>query len=139
MRRDRVVCIAVGLVVAALAACGGGENTAGANELTIELNEQRGSGQHGTATLKATEGGRTKVVLELSSPPAEAQPAHLHPGTCEQLDPAPAYVLSNVQDGRSDTTLPVSLDELRDAELVINVHRSADEISTYVACGALTT
>jgi hypothetical protein len=105
--------------------------------VTIELTAQGGSGQDGTATLRATEDGKTQVILELSRPPAAAQPAHIHPGTCEQLDPRPAYALSNVQDGKSDTTLPVLLDELRNAELVINVHKSEAEIATYAACGAI--
>jgi hypothetical protein len=137
MRSRGVIYIAMALAVASLAGCGGGDEFDRASELTIELSEQGGSGQDGTATLRATEGGKTRVILELSSPPAAAQPAHIHPGTCEQLDPAPAYALSNAQDGRSDTTLPVSLEELRNAELVINVHESEAEIATYAACGAI--
>jgi Cu/Zn superoxide dismutase len=137
MRSNAIIFVATALAVAALAGCGGNDSAGSASELKVELKEQGGSGQHGTAILSATEAGETRVVLELGNPPAAAQPAHIHPGTCEQLDPTPAYALTNVQGGRSATTLPVSLEELRAAELVINVHKSQAEIATYAACGPL--
>ena len=137
MRSEAAIYIAIALAAASFAGCGGGDESDGGNELTVELTEQAGSAQDGTATFTSTEAGKTRVVVELSSPPAAAQPAHIHPGTCQQLDPTPAYALSNVQDGKSATTLPVSLDELRAAELVVNVHKSEAEIETYAACGSI--
>jgi len=126
---------ALAAVAFAVAACGGGGG--GGSEIAVELVEQSGSGQAGTATLTAIGDGRTNVVIELGNPPPEPQPAHIHPGTCQQLDPTPAYALANLEGGTSEMTLPVSLEELRDAELVINVHRSEAEIATYAACGAI--
>jgi hypothetical protein len=117
-----------------LGACGGGGDE---GAFTIELAEQSGSGQAGTATLTASGLEKTNVVIELSNPPSEPQPAHIHPGTCQQLDPKPAYSLPNVEGGTSEMTLPVSLEELRGAELVINVHKSEAEIATYAACGPI--
>ncbi|MEX2103566.1 MAG: hypothetical protein WD805_06340, partial [Gaiellaceae bacterium] len=105
--------------------------------LTVRLTQQAGSGQDGTATLRAVGDAATEVVIEISNPAAEIQPAHIHAGTCEQLDPNPAYALTSVDGGRSVTELSVSLGELRDAELVVNVHKSEAEIATYAACGAL--
>jgi hypothetical protein len=134
--------LALGLVVAG---CGGsdgessGNTTAGSGDsggtVTVKLDEQNGSGESGTATLTA-EGASTKVVLELENPASpDPQPAHIHKGTCAELDPTPAYPLTNVEDGKSDTTVNVALDELKSGEFAINVHKSEPEIKTYVSCG----
>jgi Cu/Zn superoxide dismutase len=136
MSRTRRISSAAALValICTLSACGGGSGSE--NEVTVDLTEQTGSGQSGTATLTAV-GQETRVMIELANPPEAPQPAHVHPGTCRQLDPKPAYSLANVEAGASDTTLPVALEELRNAELVINVHKSQEEIATYAACGAI--
>jgi cysteine sulfinate desulfinase/cysteine desulfurase-like protein len=137
--RTLLVAVALPVLIAvALVACGGsGDGEAASETITVELSEQSGSGQSGTATLAAAGEVSTTVVVELSNAPEDPQPAHIHAGTCEQLDPTPAYALANVENGRSRTTLPVALDELRNAELVINVHESVAEIATYSACGAI--
>jgi hypothetical protein len=106
-------------------------------QVTIQLNPESDSGEAGTATLTA-EGDQTRVVLELTGQPAGVpQPAHIHEGTCTNLNPAPLHPLSDVTDGRSETTVPVSLAELTAGNLAINVHQSADAVQTYVACGDL--
>ncbi|MBI4259612.1 MAG: hypothetical protein HY658_03505 [Actinobacteria bacterium] len=114
-----------------LVACGGG-----GGELDVEMRKLNDSGQSGTATL-TEEDGQTRVVLDLADSPAGPQPAHIHPGTCDELDPQPAYPLNNVENGSSDTTVNVSLEELRDGEFAINVHLSGEEVQTYVACGEI--
>jgi hypothetical protein len=127
--------IAIAIVVA-VPACGGNES-GGDEEIAVPLSELAGSGQSGTATLIPVGDGRTQVVVKVDDPPAEAQPAHVHPGTCADLDPLPAYALSSVEGGESDTTLDVSLDDLREGDFAINVHRSAEEIRVSVACGEI--
>lgn len=123
------------LLALGLAACdGGGEEAAGEGEVTVELSEQSGSGQTGTATLTA-EGDQTRVVVDVSDPVSPSQPAHIHAGTCANLDPAPAFGLPNVQDGNSETTVDVSLDELTGGEYAINLHMSDEDAGTYVSCG----
>lgn len=84
-------------------------------------------------------------------------PAHIHAGTCDKLNPNPAYPLGNVAadftvEGTpvagtpaggeesltvegSVTTVNVSLDDLLAKPYAINVHKSAAEIQTYIACG----
>ncbi len=134
--------LALTLVVAG---CGGsddessGDTTAGSSDsgmtVTVKLDEENGSGESGTATLTA-EGASTKVVLALENPASpDPQPAHIHEGTCAELDPTPAYPLANVEDGTSETTVNVALDELKASEFAINVHKSEPEIKTYVSCG----
>jgi hypothetical protein len=140
---------AAAIFVIALAACGGAEETddvggaappaaqAADGPVTVELGEENGSGQTGTATLTAVSADETRVVVEVTNPPAETQPAHIHRGSCADLDPAPLYGLPNLIDGRSETTVPASLDELGDGGLALNVHRSDAQLDLYVACGNL--
>jgi hypothetical protein len=106
-------------------------------EVSIDLGEQNASGQSGTATLSPNEDGTVHVSLEISNPPAEAQPAHIHQGTCAELDPAPAFPLESVVNGTSESDVDVSLQDLLDAVegYAINVHKSDAEADVYVACG----
>lgn len=123
------------LVLGLAAGCGGDDDeSAGGNSVTVDLAELNGSGENGTATLTA-EGQQTRVVLELSNPASDSQPAHIHKGTCANLDPAPAFGLPNVESGMSEATVAVTLDALESGEYAINVHKSNDEADVYVACG----
>jgi Cu/Zn superoxide dismutase len=124
------------LVVGLAFGCGGDDanEAAAENAVTVDLAEQNGSGESGTATLTA-EGDQTRVVLDLSNPAADSQPAHIHEGTCADLDPAPAFGLPNVENGSAEATVDVSLDELTSGDFAVNVHKSNDEASVYVACG----
>ena len=69
--------------------------------LTVQLGEQNKSGETGTATI-TSQGSKTQVVLEMKGAPAEAQPAHIHDGTCASLDPKPRIPLQNVVNGKYD-------------------------------------
>ncbi len=103
--------------------------------LTIDLGAQNNSGETGTATL-TPEGHKTKVVIEMSNAPAGVvQPAHIHAGTCDNLDKAPKWKLEPVKDGKSTTMVPVSLATILKDKTAINVHKSPTEIQVYVACG----
>jgi hypothetical protein len=132
--------IAVVLALLALGACGGGddeEETAGGDTaLRLELGEQNGSGQSGTATLTAVDDERTRIVMELSNPPSVPQPAHVHPGPCDDLGD-PIAGLANVVRGRSETTVPLSFTELRRGDLVVHAHKSEKEYSISVACAPI--
>ena len=103
--------------------------------ITVNLGAQNNSGETGTATL-TPEGHKTKVVIEMSNAPAGvAQPAHIHEGTCANLDKAPKWKLEPVKDGKSTTVVPVSLETIVKTKTAINVHKSPKEIQDYVACG----
>ncbi len=103
--------LAIALATVALVACGGDDDDAAGDEVTVELAEFEGSGQTGTATLTA-DGEQTRVVIAVDSPISDSQPAHIHEGTCDNLTPEPAYGLPNVATGSSDSTVDVSLDTL---------------------------
>lgn len=100
------------------------------------LNAQNGSGQHGTVALKPR-GAKTVVEIHLLGAPATAQPAHIHAGSCAHLNPAPKYPLTSVVDGISETTVNEPISVLTAGGLAVNVHKSATDLKTYVACGDL--
>jgi LPXTG-motif cell wall-anchored protein len=119
--------LALGLTVAG--------TSAQANKIVVTLHEQNNSGQQGTATLVDAGNGKTTVTINISGGSSVPQPAHIHEGTCENLNPKPAYPLTSVVNGTSQTTVDVSLSELTREQYAINVHKSAAEVTTYVACG----
>ena len=102
--------------------------------VTVQLKEQNKSGETGTATI-TPQGSKTQVALQIEGAPAEAQPAHIHDGTCASLDPKPRIPLQNVVNGKSTTTLDMPMSEVTKG--AINVHKSASDIKTYVACADL--
>jgi len=109
--------------------------TGTAAPVTVTMSAQNGSGEDGTATLTQTDAG-VQVVVSLKNAPATAQPAHVHPGTCANLNPAPQYPLTSVVSGSSTTVLKgVTLEQLLAGTFAINVHKSTSDLGTYVSCG----
>jgi len=106
-----------------------------AGPITITLNPLNNSGESGTAVLTDLGGGQTKVEVTVTGQPAGVpQPMHIHTGTCANLGGV-AYPLTNLVDGKSETTVNVSLDQLQAGQFAINGHKSATELSVYVFCG----
>jgi hypothetical protein len=107
----------------------------GPKSVNVKLSQQNKSKESGTAKLTPA-GDKTKVEISLKgAPKGVSQPAHIHEGSCAKLDPKPKYALQNVVDGKSTSEVPVSISELQKGNLAINVHKSADEVKVYVACG----
>ncbi len=107
---------------------------------SIPLLEQNNSGQSGTATFTYSEDYSTVTIeINLSNGTAEPQPAHIHTGSCADLNPKPFYPLNNVVNGKSVTVITeadvANLDYDLYNQFAINVHKSAAEASVYVACG----
>ena len=82
----------------------------------MPLVAQNDSGQDGEATLSEVDSDTTRVVLEVENPSVEPQPAHIHRGSCENLDPQPAYPLENVVDGKSTNEVNVAVEDLVDKD-----------------------
>jgi Cu/Zn superoxide dismutase len=140
-----IVVLALAAALFALAGCGGDDegaattpaaatDTGGGEAVEIALDEQNASGQSGTATLEAAGDGMTKVTIELSNPPADPQPAHIHIGACPDVGDV-AHALNNVEGGASETEVPVSIEDLQAGDFAVNVHKSEAEADVYVACG----
>lgn len=161
MTRAGLLAFAVVLFAIGVASCGGSDTesveatvTEAAGDVTeaagsiaedvaggveVALSEQNGSGESGTATLSVNDDGSLHVVLALTGGAADVeQPAHIHAGTCAELDPQPAFPLANVLNGSSETDVQVTVDELAAGSYAINVHKSEAEAETYVACGDIT-
>ena len=113
-----------------------GKKSKGAQSTTVKMGAQNKSGESGTAKLTAEGADKTRVEISLKgAPKGVEQPAHIHEGSCAKLDPKPKQGLENVVDGKSSTVVPMSLADLRKGNLAINVHKSKEDIKTYVSCG----
>ena len=118
------------------AAAQDGQNRDRASVTFTELND---SGLTGTAELTARRQG-TEVSMQIDGVVGE-HPTHIHTGTCADLDPDPKYPLNNVElnttelVGTSDSVVDVPLDELLANPHLILIHRSAEELDVYYACG----
>ena len=123
---------------AALILAATAQSPAPARKMPVQLRllAQNNSGETGTATLYD---GTKGLIVKLRTSGSEAdQPAHIHKGTCEKLDPKPAYPLKPVHDGQSETTVEgVTIAQLQKSPHAINIHKSAKEAAIYVSCGNL--
>ena len=99
----------------------------------IHLNAMNGSAESGIVIL-TPQGSKTLVELKMSGASPDPQPAHFHSGTCESYGPRPLYPLHAVVKGAAATTLDVPIEKLLAGDLVINVHKSFDDIATIVSC-----
>lgn len=101
--------------------------------VTVVLDELNGSGIAGEATLTAN-GDQTDVSIQVTGA-AGGHPVHVHNGTCAVLGEVSAGLTDIGPDGMSMTTIPLSLDDLMAGQYAINAHLSAEDITTYIACG----
>ena len=120
-------------VIAVVAACQGG----GGASRQVALRTLNDSGVSGTATLTDLGSSRTRVEVVVVPSGNPDMPAHIHPGSCEDLTPQPRFPLENVREGRSTTEVPASLEELTRGDVAINVHHSNEDMGTYTACGEI--
>jgi plastocyanin len=141
--------------IATYIACGDIAGPVADGTLLVALREQNGSGYSGIAVLATNAAGGTDVTVFLAqgesttaaAAPAAmtAHPSHIHVGTCANLDPNPAYPLNDVAAVAADapagavevahSTIDTSLNDLLANPYAVNVHESAENISTYIACG----
>jgi LysM repeat protein len=103
---------------------------------TVTINSDGDSGITGTATLTELGGGRMAVELRLNGAGATPRPAHFHQGSCDALDiQAPSIPLQPVVNGVSTSQVEATLQQLLSRPYAIHVHKSAEELAVYVACG----
>jgi|SRR3954469_16159860 len=108
--------------------------TAQGQSITVDLSGQNNSGVTGTATLTDLGGGKMRVEMRVSGTGSGPQPAHIHEGTCAQLNPAPKFALAEVVNGASRTDVDGSLQTVLASPHAIHLHKSPDELPVYVAC-----
>lgn len=124
------------LTICAALALGGTAYSAGAKTLTVQMKALNGSGENGTAVLTQESDG-VHIALALKNGPKDTpQPTHIHIGTCGNIKKAPEYALNNTVDGKGESTVKgVKLSDLMAGKYAINVHKSGDDLGTYVSCG----
>jgi len=129
---DRTIsCLLTGmLLVVLLTGCG----TPEPSQTLLTLRTLSDSGVSGSVTLSAIGAARTLVSVEVDPAGHPDMPAHIHPGTCDELVPQPRYPLTNVVDGRSVTEVSAALDELLAGDVALNLHASNSEMEVYTAC-----
>ena len=126
VRRSALVC------AVALALC---TPPAFAADKSIEIRLAAMNGSHETGIAILTpQGAKTVVELKMTGAPGDPQPAHFHSGTCDNYGPRPLYPLHAVVKGGSVTTLDLPIEKLLGGDLVINVHKSFDDIATVASC-----
>lgn len=102
--------------------------------------------------------GTSVVAQDDTAEAVITHPAHVHVGSCAELDPNPAYPLDNVGPRLTDddelpasedikgsltanaveysqTEIEVNLDDLLAEAHAINVHESDQNVGNYIACG----
>jgi hypothetical protein len=129
----------VGLVAAVtvlVAACGAFAKS-DEPRLTIHLRTLNGSGVTGTVAFTELRGGRTLVDVVVDPGTHADMPAHIHPGTCDNLVPQPKYPLENVRNGRSTTEIPATVGDLLGSQVAVNLHASVSDLQTYTACAEI--
>ena len=129
-QRALVVALAAGMLMVPVAA-----STAVAQQsATLNLAPGSDSGITGTATITQTTPNRLRVEIRATGAGAGPQAAHIHQGSCAQLNPAPVFSLATVANGASTTEVDGTLQQLTASPHAIHMHRSADELAVNVAC-----
>ncbi len=147
----------------ALTACGGGGKTSNGNNktttgtrvkemnpmhaahnaisghlLNVNMGAMNGSKQDGAASMGDEKNGVRVLIHLYNEPSGASEPAHIHQGSCKKLNPAPWKPLKNVVNGTSNTFVSgVTIGEIKKGTYAINVHKSANDLKTYVSCGDL--
>lgn len=100
----------------------------------LEIQALNDSGVTGTVTLTEVNDERTRVEIDVEPAGHASMPAHIHPGSCDDLVPQPKHPLENVIDGTSVTEVAASIEELLSGGQALNLHRSNTEMEIYTAC-----
>jgi hypothetical protein len=121
------------VIAVVVAACQGAPR----ESTVVQLKPLTGSGVTGSVTLVDAGEGRTQVQVRVEPAGNLDMPAHIHPGSCDNLIPQPKHPLENVVNGISTTIVRASLAELTSGGLAVNLHKSNQDLKTYTACAEL--
>ena len=116
-------------------ATAGGNGGGAGKPVEIDLAAENNSGVSGTATLTDLGNGKLRVDINVEAAGNNAMPAHIHPGSCAELDPKPRYPLSDVENGTSTTEVDATLADVQTGACAINLHKLTEDLKTDTACG----
>src|SRR5262249_15937411 len=106
----------------------------GATTVGVKLDEVDSSGVTGLATL-TKDGDKTKVTVLLLGA-LDGAIVLIHQGTCDNLDPSPAFLLHDLDaSGKSETDVADGVSDLKSGPYAIAVHSSVEDLSKPIACG----
>lgn len=139
----RLLAIVLGLGLAASCASRVGDGAGpGAEVRSGTIVSRRGTGVTGTARAVVRSGGTSIVVSLIGAQPNTAHPWHIHDGTCESGGAVvgspgayPPLMVGTTGQAQARATLPGPLATGQNYH--VNVHASATEMNTIVACGDL--
>lgn len=106
---------------------------AGVQTWAVALRERNRSGRSGTAALVPSPDGGTRIRIELSGPPDTPVSTVVVVGTCASQGEA-RFTLSPIAAGRSETTLPIALQDLLNGKFSIRT-TPADDPAKDLSCG----
>jgi LPXTG-motif cell wall-anchored protein len=132
-QQQLTIAIVCGLIVAVLGATTIAAAQSQPQTLTLQMTGQNNSGIAGTATFTQMAGG-VHIEIRVNGAGAGPEPAHIHEGSCAQLNPTPQFSLLSVTNGTSTTDVQTTIQTLTASPHAIHMHKSADELSVYVAC-----
>jgi hypothetical protein len=102
----------------------------------VTMQEFNNSNQFGSAAL-VPENNKTRIIINLANTPNYPQQAYILQGSCEQPGNV-IYTLSPLIDGKSETVIDLSLENLFDQlPLVIAVYRETPTAQINVSCGSI--
>ncbi len=113
------------------------------HEWKTTLNSAGGSAITGKAELESEGANASKAEIEIKgAAPGQALPWHIHTGSCGNdkgiVGGAASYTpLTVKQDGSAESEAKLALPTPTTGEYFVNVHKSADDLKTIVACGNL--
>jgi len=140
------------LSLVALAACSAREDEDGdidfdATDWSAQLASRSGTSVTGSATSRSVGieggGGTATASIEVrGATPGSRHPWHVHTGTCAtggpfigEADDYPILVIE--ADGTADATAAIEAGMSDETRYHVNVHRSASDLGTIIACGDL--
>jgi hypothetical protein len=97
----------------------------------------------GTATVTSAGKQKTRADLRVANAkPGSMHPWHIHKGTCGHdqgiVGPAKAYTPLHIgADGQGEVTVTLPFATPTSGQYMVNVHKSASDLKTIVACGDL--
>ncbi len=103
------------------------------DQLELEFEELNDSGVEGMVTLYDLDDFTLLAILVEDA--GDVHPAHIHEGTCDDLEPQPFAPLRNVTNEEVSLSLvETPLPELLEDDYAVDLHLSPNELGTLIAC-----
>ena len=116
-------------------------------QVSLTLTQLNNSGVNGTATITPINDKQIKVEITVTGQPdGSYEPAHIHQGTCANLNPTPQFFLTDsgtatnggqlwLQNGKASVIVNTTMAEIQSTPHAINLHLSPTNLPHYMACG----